>query len=312
MRLQLGRQRLAWRLAAVIVVIAALLVSLLARSRHSPAPRSTPLGPYRGLGAWIDIYDTSQWDHPASTVAEAARRGVHTLFLETSNFRSEEPLHDLRALDSFIAAAHARHIRVVAWYLPSFEDVGFDLNRALAAIGYETPGGDGFDGFSLDIECDAIEDPVLRTQRALQLAERIRSAVGDSYTLGAIVPDPLSLSRAHSMWDGFPYARLSDYFDVFLPMGYFTFHVHGKDAARTYTAREAGIIRSKTQRPHLPIHVIGGLAAHMDGPETAGFVFGAFQGRAIGGSLYDLAGTGRSQWHELSKLEGLRGPARPG
>ena len=42
---------------------------------------------YRGLGTWVDIYDTTSWAHPETMVARMKARGVRTLYLETGNYR---------------------------------------------------------------------------------------------------------------------------------------------------------------------------------------------------------------------------------
>ena len=62
-------------------------------------------------------------------------------------------------------------------------------------------------------------------------------------------------------WPGFPYAGLAAIYDVFVPMGYYTYHGDGYANAYRDTRDNIRIIREKTGLPSIPIHVIGGDAA---------------------------------------------------
>ena len=46
------------------------------------------LSAYTGLGTWVDLYDHQVLANPEVQVAKMAKRGVGTLYLETSNYRS--------------------------------------------------------------------------------------------------------------------------------------------------------------------------------------------------------------------------------
>src|SRR6266508_6834450 len=176
---------------------------------------------YRGLGTWIDIYDVA-WRHPGTAVRRMRARGVETLYLETSNFSRGRMMVFPDGVRRFLDAAHRNGVSVVAWYLPGLRDLALDVHRSLGAIRYRTPLGNGFDSFALDIESDAVDRPVRRTRRLLSLSERLRGAVGRSYPLGAIIPSPRRLQADVLYWPYFPYQRLADVYDVFLPMTYFT------------------------------------------------------------------------------------------
>src|SRR5205085_8876647 len=54
------------------------------------APAASGLDAYRGLGAWVDLYDYGGAGNPApeSLVAGMAQRGVRTLFVETARWTS--------------------------------------------------------------------------------------------------------------------------------------------------------------------------------------------------------------------------------
>ena len=138
------------------------------------------------------------------------------------------------------------------------------------------------------------------------MSERLRAAVGPGYALGAIIPSPRRLQADVLYWPHFPYQRLADVYDVFLPMTYFTFRVSGRFGARWYTAGNIDIIRQQTQDRSVPIHVIGGIGGDATKGETAGFVDAIRGRRAIGGSYYTFPITRPADWSKLGQLRSIR------
>ena len=256
---------------------------------------------YAGLGTWLDIYATASWAHPQQEVAAMARDGVKTLYLQTGNYEQRANLVRRRALGRYIDAAHAARIRVVAWYLPSFADPAQDTRRSLAAIRFRSPRGERFDSFALDVEASLVKPASLRNERLLRLSARLRAAVGRRYALGAIIPSPVGIRRHPAYWPHFPYRQLAGYYDVFLPMAYATdAGVRGSNATRLYNAADVALIRARTGRPHVPIHLIGGLADAMGPKETAGFLRAVADCAPLGYSLYDFPLTSRAAWKALA------------
>jgi len=192
---------------------------------------------------------------------------------------------------------------VVAWYLPGFRDFRLDLHRAVRTIRFETRRGNRFDSFALDIESSEVRRPDLRTARLLRMSAAIRRAAGDEYPLGAIVTSPDRLVRTDPhFWPGFPWRRLADTYDVFLPMTYYTYRVEGPRAAAWYTARSVQVIRRQTSGLRVPIHVVGGISFDATGPETQGFVQSVLDRDVIGASYYTFPGITLDQWKALSAL----------
>jgi hypothetical protein len=275
-------------------VLSALLVAPASGgvSRHRSA--------YAGIGTWLDIYATSYWTHPEREVALMARDGVRTLYLQTGNYEQRTDLVRPWELGRFIDAAHAAGMRVVAWYLPSFLYPAQDTRRALAAIRFRSARGERFDSFALDIEASLVHSVPLRTRRLLQLSARLRAAVGHRYALGAIIPSPIGIRRHPTYWPRFPYRSLAGYYDVFLPMAYATDrHIHGVTPTRAYDATDVAIIRRRTGKPHVPIHLIGGLANAMGPKETAGFMRAVADCSPLGYSLYAFSVTRQATWKAL-------------
>jgi len=290
---------------ATVLVVAVALVMAGPRMQAPARPASAAgIAPYRGLGTWVDIYDTAQFDHPVATVKAMKRRGVRTLFLETGNY-TRGPIYRPAAAARFIHAAHRRNMRVIAWYLPSFTDPDVDFERAMASVRFRTARGHRFDGFGLDIEATNEDDLSLRIQRMLDLSRRIRNAVGDSYSLGAIVPSPFGMKRVPHYWGpvrDFPWAELSRIYDAIVPMSYFSYRVNGMRGVYEYNAFNIRLIRQESGNPEVPIHLIGGIAGDTTQREIRGYVRAVRSFGAPGGSLYAFDSTRAEHWRELRQI----------
>ena len=283
-----------------------------ARGSSTPAAGSSPsadggssagTAPYMGLGTWIDIYDTVVWEHPVHEVRAMAAHGIRTIYLQTSNYNRNRPFVHADGVEAIVDAAHRRGLEVVAWYLPGFLDLRTDLRRTVRSIRFETARGNQFDSFALDIESPEVSRASLRTARLLRLSAAIRRQAGAGYPLGAIVASPDRLVRADPhFWPGFPWRRLADIYDVFLPMTYYTYLVQGPRAAARYTAQNVRIIRQQTAGLKVPIHVVGGISFDATGPETQGFVDTVLDRDVIGASYYTFPGITLDQWKALRTL----------
>ena len=249
----------------------------------------------------MDIFAAANWAEPERAVAAMRQVGVRTLYLQTGNYSQPTDLVRRRALGRFIDAAHAAGLRVVGWYLPSFADPAQDARRALAAIRFRSPKGGRFDSFALDIEASVVKPAWLRTQRLLQLSARLRAAAGPRYPLGAITPGEVGFRRHPKYWPRFPFRRLARYYDVFLPMAYFTdAHVHGRRRVRAYLATDVAAIRARTGNRNVAIHLIGGIAGSMSAADTAGFMRAVADCSPLGYSLYEFPLTSRATWRALT------------
>lgn len=292
------------------------LLLMVAVSLVAPVARQVPaafgagtganIDVYRGLGSWVDIYDGSSWADPRGTVEAMKSHGVRTLYLETSNYNRTTAFVFPVKVQQFVDAAHEFGINIVAWYLPGFDNLNRDFRRSMAAIQYTTPAGNSFDSFGLDIESSQVASPSLRTARLLDLSSRIRTAAGDAYPLGAIVPSPKGMRLHPTYWPGFPFQELAATYDVFLPMTYYTWRVSGLKGTHDYTAANVDLIRQQTGDPSVPIHVIGGIADAATSAETTGFVEAVRERGVIGASYYTFRLIHPDQWPELDTI-----PANP-
>jgi hypothetical protein len=225
---------------------------------------------------------------------------VRTLYLQTSNSSRSADIVRPATLGRLVDAAHARGLRVVAWYLPTLVRPARDLRRTLAALRFRTQTGGRFDSFALDIESSLVRSPAKRNARLLDLSRRLRAAAGPSYPLGAIIPSPVGMKLLPRYWPGFPYSDLYRIYDAFLPMAYFSYRAHGDAAVASYVRRSVGIIRARTGDPDVPIHVIGGISQRTDAAEARGFMRAVRGCRTFGFSLYDFLGTSDAAWRTLT------------
>jgi hypothetical protein len=284
-------------LVALLAVIACLACA-------PGALAANQVSPFRGSGAWIDVYDPQLLAQPQLVVDTLAREGVRTLYLETANYKQGARVDIVYPLATaaLIDAAHARNLRVVAWYLPSLGKPRRDLRRSLAAIRFATSTGQRFDAFALDIEANLVRPLSVRNRVMLRLSRSIRRRVGPTYPLAAIVPDNRSTTLLNGLWPFFPYAAVARIYDVFLPMSYSSARGRGAGYVYRYTRDNIAFIRQQTGKFGVPVHVIGGLANRLSAAESGAFVAAARDEGAVGASFYDLRLSGPEDWAALRAL----------
>ncbi|MGZ6546323.1 MAG: hypothetical protein ACXVEI_13550 [Actinomycetota bacterium] len=304
-----------------LAAVAALVVTLFsAADGREPGPVAPPplrqhpnIGPFQGMGVWVDLYDDAAWADPGAAVAGMAANGVRTLYLETSNFNRSFPFADKQGVAAFVDAAHDDGVQIVAWYLPGFVNVGLDAARSKAAIRFRTDAGNGFDGFALDIENPDVTDVSVRTARLLDLSRRVRSFAGESYPLGGIIPSPRGIVVHKDYWPGFPYADLAAIYDVLMPMSYFTWHHPTGPSTHLYLTQNIRIIQREVGSDQVPIHVIGGIAQDASLDQAQAFVNVLRERGAIGGSYYTYTGVHGAEWSVLQRIPAnpVESPAMP-
>ena len=192
---------------------------------------------FQGLGAWMDVYDwspTMAGGAPplgAANLAGMAKAGVQTLYLQTAKSNRPETLLDQGTARTIIDRAHSLGMRVVGWYLPTHVDVNVDYAR-LAAITTL-----GVDGIAVDIESQAQPDIAVRNSYLLRISSALRRNY-PAMPLGAITMSPVLLNQINpTYWPSFPWTELVKYYDVFMPMAYFTYQRHDAAVAQCLQLR---------------------------------------------------------------------------
>lgn len=290
------------RIARVALVAAVVLGTSLLIAHAERVQAAPSIDAYRGLASWVDMFDGRAWADPEAAVRDMASHGVRTVFVQTGNSASKGAVFDRGDQAAFIRAAHARGMKVVAWYLPDMVDVTRDYSRIAQAIRFKTSDGQRFDSFALDIESTAIGDEVARNSALGVLTGKIRSLVGDSFALGAIIPSPVSLAKKAHFWDTFPYESVAKSFDVLLPMGYYTYQGTGAKAAAADARGNVSILRAQPGCADVPIHLIAGLAEKSTAADVQAFANAARESGCIGVSLYSWAGTTAADWKALRSI----------
>ena len=301
---QRQRARLLLRASVTALVTALLLGAFVPLALGKTARKAPSLAAYRGLGSWVDIYDKPVWTNPDVVVKDMASHGVRTLYIETGNSKSKTAIFNPKAQSAFIRAAHARGIKVVAWYLPSLKHVTSDYKRIAAAIAFKTSGGQRFDSFALDIESSAVKSERTRNHRLKALSAKIRKHVGRSYPLGAIIPSPVALAKKKGYWNTFPYASVAKTYNVLVPMGYYTYHGKGAAAASADALGNVRILHSRPGCARVPVHLIGGIAENSTAAQVAAFAKATQKAGCIGASLYGWMGTTAADWKALHAIKG--------
>lgn len=316
---QARRRRLAVLVAILVVLGVIVWMTAGPADDEPPAPLGPAAGawtvtPHTGLGAWVDVYDwTVELGGPepsvdASDVDAMAAAGVQTLYIQTAHTRSVTPgVMEPRRLAPILQAAHDRRMNVVAWYLPTLEDVGADLRRLTESADLDVG------GLAVDIEATTVADVAERNRRLLDLSTRLRQAVGEDRALAAITPSAVHLQVVNtSFWPAFPWAELARTYDVVLPMAYWSIRTGDLRQAERYTGDNIDRIRASTGDPDIPIVPVGGLAEDLSAGDLAGMVRAIEARDASGGSLYDWASSTPDQWEALAPLRTRQSPSPAG
>jgi hypothetical protein len=272
---------------------------------------------YRGLGAWVDVFDYApayrrQWEGPQLTpddVDAMAASGVRTLFLQAARLDDRPPgivgIVDPELVGRFLERAHDRGIRVVAWYLPKFGDVERDLANLVLLRDFRFRGQE-FDGIAVDIEWRRdVPDHDERNRRLVELSRRFRREAG-GHALGAIVYPPVLLEDINGgFWPGFPWRELAASYDVWLPMAYWSevSTASGYRDGYRYAEQAVRRLRANLHDPSAPVHVIGGVADVATVAEVADFVQAVRESNVLGWSMYDYRTTSGAEWEALRQAE---------
>jgi hypothetical protein len=261
------------------------------------------LGPYRGLGTWIDVYDWSEafnrYQEKRVGLADIdamAAAGVQTLYVQTSKWDAPTDVLEPHRLLPMVARAKERGLSVVAWYLPTFVDPQADMARLMAAS--RIP---GVDALAVDIESSTLDDVAERNRRLLLISTNLRAALPD-VALGAIPYPPVVTDVLNrSLWPSFPWRALAPLYDVWLPMSYQSNRTvaSGYRDAYRYTGENIDRMRAALGDPDVPVHTIGGIADETGPPDVAAMHRAAVERGALGGSLYDWRTTAPTLWPAL-------------
>ena len=227
-----------------------------------------------------------------------------TLYLQAAQDdpRIPGPTVDPKLLGAFLRRAHDVGMNVVAWYVPKLVDMAGDIRRIRALHTFRSD-GESFDGIALDLEWTAgVPDPTLRNKALVELSKRARKVVGNDGALGAVVLEPVLLEQVNTnYWPSFPWRHIHDYYDVWLPMTYWTNRntASGLRDGYKYTNKNIKLVRKRLRDSDALVHPIGGIASDTTTADDIGFVRAARADHAIGWSIYDFNTTTSGVWARL-------------
>jgi hypothetical protein len=307
-------RRQTWLVLAGLVLAGLLVVGLVAagvgwalergRDPDRPVAEAWSLEPHQGLGAWVDAFD---WSHALGgetpvvdedDFGAMADLGIQTVYLQTSHLGvPDQIVLEQERVERLIDAAHDNGLSVVAWYLPRLEDVDVDLERLVASAELDV------DGLAVDIESTAVEDPVERNARLLELGAALRDELPDRVIAG-VTPSAVHLEVVNpAYWPDFPWVDVAETYDVLVPMTYWSIRLPEWRDGNRYVGENIDRIRAATGDPGVPLHVIGGIADGATVEQVQGMLQ-AIDARdgVLGASLYDWATASPQQWAALAPL----------
>jgi hypothetical protein len=280
------------------------------KATPKPRPPAGPnLAPFKGLGAWVDLYDEEL--DPEATAVSMASRGVKTLYLQTGRYNVPGPNSPESFppgwIDPWVHAAHAHGLKVIGWYLPAYDDMARDVRRTVAIATYRTPKGQRFDGLGIDAEYRRYVAKDAWMVAVVHHAAAVRKAVGRTVAVAGIVQPPLLMDTAPDYWAGFNWRGLAASVNLFMPMAYWTTteddcKSSADYCAYGYTKRNVEEIRRRTGSSRMMVHVIGGIGDACTTAQVADYVRAALAAGSSGGSLYDFGVTKPEWWTHLARL----------
>jgi hypothetical protein len=292
---------------AFMVLVSALAGACVALAPSAEAAERVG-DPFRGLGAWIDVFDYvppfQQVPGPlpvtADTVDDLAALGVDTIYLQAAidDPREKGLIVDRARVGALLRRAHDNDVQVVAWYYPQLADPARDQRRLEAILDFRS-GGEEFDGIALDIESRIVPDVTIRNERLVRLTRGISEEAGDR-PVGAIVYPAVQLEVINPLlWPDFPYKKLSRHVDTWLPMTYWTYRDGTYRNAFSYTEESVRRLRRNLDDRNAAVHPIGGLGELSLPGDYDSFVTAAKEVDAIGWSIYDADTTATTAWRLL-------------
>lgn len=260
---------------------------------------------FRGLGAWVDLYDMHL--KPRATVARMRAAGVRTLYLQTGRTNTKHMV-DPRVGD-WLRESHRAGIKVVGWYLPYYRKLERDIARTVAIARFDS-GGHRFDGLGIDIEFRSVKQSVADWNKAVSAHSiAVRKKVGPKYPIAAIPIPPLQMALRPNAWSAFPWRTIAKNSDVLMLMAYWSERTGCPEIAHhcagRWTRENIQQARQLAGRDDVLIHIIGGIGNAISREELRAFILGAKVARADGASIYDVATTSAAMWRDLAALARL-------
>ena len=158
-------------------------------------------------------------------------------------------------------------------------------------------------------------DGAERNTRLVELSRRLRDKVGPDATIGAGVLPPVQIEVVNlAYWPSFPWKELAPFYDVWLPMAYWSFRNEesGYKDGYTYVEESVRRLRANLGEPEALVHPIGGIGDAITEGELRDYLRALTDTDALGGSIYDYRTMNGGHWGVLRGTEAaLAAPPPP-
>ncbi len=107
-------------------------------------------------------------------------------------------------------------------------------------------------------------------------------------------------------WPDFPYRELVPYYDVWMPMSYWTFRTKSSGYRDAYRYTEENVRRTRINLglPGAVVHPVGGTDNKSSDDDYRGFVRACVETGSVGGSIYDWRTTPMASFSILRGVPG--------
>jgi hypothetical protein len=160
--------------------------------------------------------------------------------------------------------------------------------------------GQRFDALALDMEwIQGARDVAERNDHLLDLVKRTRALVGNQ-PLGGIVFPAVQLEVLNpALWPDFPYRKLAEDIDVWLPMTYWTFRSGDYRDAYRYTSESIQRLRADLHDKSAVVHPVGGIGDESTANDYEAYLRAVRDAQAVGWSVYDFNTMVSSSWPRM-------------
>ena len=145
-------------------------------------------------------------------------------------------------------------------------------------------------------------DVAERNQRLIELSKRLRDQLGPDRAIGAAVLPPVQIELINpAYWPTFPWKDIAPYYDVWLPMTYWSVRNPDsgwKDGYR-YVVESVRRLRLDLGQPNALVHPIGGIGNEIGESDVRDYLRALTDSDAVGGSIYDYRTMSAGQWGVL-------------
>lgn len=205
-----------------------------------------PNGLADGGGIWVNMWNYPDVADLEQYCLKLHNNGIRNLFIQTSRSNTDAICAPDK-LGPLIETCHRYKIRVIGWSYAELWNPVADADKMVAAARFRSANGEHLDAIAPNLEKNLYND------RVKAYSERIRSQLGPSFPMIAVVYSPLNKAPEVAR---IPWKTLSMHYDVIAPMAYWN-GKHQRLTSYEYTLSTIKQIRQLTGKHDIELHIIG-------------------------------------------------------